>query len=185
MRTLGLIMTILFCYAAVVLLVAWPDLRELYIARNWRVTETDGPAGELQGIHVNVDQARAMVLPTTQDRAIVYARLSLQGDPVRMREWLGCDIGLTDESGHKWLPLFNPVGQQIAQMLGDKDRNQLSCGQALTMVEDADTPVFSDQAFLVPVDKLQELRFQISGMRTRPYAISLTFKPVLQVPPPG
>lgn len=166
-----------------VLLVAWPDLKELRRGGNWNVTASEGDRGELDGVTVSIDQARAMIFPAMPDRAVLYLRLGLQGDPDRMRAWLMCDLALTDSAGRAWRPFSNAVGMQIIDLLGDQADDYTSCSQSLAMGPAGGGPSMSVQAFLVPISVLNDLRLRISGMTTRPYALSLPLRPVLRPPP--
>ncbi|RJE82490.1 hypothetical protein [Paracoccus onubensis] len=182
MKSIGLVIATLFFFGLSVLIVAWPDLKELRRGRNWDVAQSDQSEGELHGVRVFVDQTRAMILPAAPDRALIYLRLGLQGEPDQMRDWLSCDIGLTDDSGRKWLPLANAAGAQITGFLGD-DPYEQSCNQSLSMPPEDGSPSFSGQPFLVPADVVGGLRLEISGLNTRPDALSLPLNPVMQLPP--
>jgi hypothetical protein len=184
MKRLGWIALTLVFLVLSCLLVAWPDLRELRHGRNWNVTRIEGASGELAGVMVSVDQARVMVLPEVPDRAALYLRMGLQGDGQKMRDWLACDLALTDDQGRVWRPLRNFVGLQIIDALGDERDTDNSCDQSRILAPGDGSPSMSVQAFLVPVDVLDSLRLRISGMTTRPDALSLPIRPVLR-PPPG
>ncbi|MFH5773786.1 hypothetical protein ACHFJ0_05990 [Paracoccus sp. NGMCC 1.201697] len=183
MKTLGLIAATLLFLALSVLVVAWPDLETLRQNRNWNVTQSDQPKGELRGVRVFVDQARAMIMPVAPDRAIVYLRLGLQSDGPPLRDWLSCDIGLIDGAGRRWLPLANMAGTQIVKVLGDAGASGRNCDQSLSLAPEEGGPSFSELAFLIPSDLLDQLRLEISAMKTRPEALSLPFRPTLTLPP--
>ena len=183
MRQLGWITLSLLFTGLSVLLVAWPDLQELRRGGNWSVTASEGDRAELDGVTVSIDQARAMIFPIMPDRAVLYLRMGLQGDRDRMRDWLICDLTLTDSKGRAWRPFGNAVGMQIIDLLGDQNDGYTSCSQSLAMAPEDGGPSISVQAFLVPVAVLKDLRLQISGMTTRPRALSLPFRPVLRPPP--
>ena len=119
-----------------------------------------------------------MILPSLPDRALVYLRLEVQGDEDRLRGWLMCDLGLTDAQGRKWLPLTGEIAVQIGKLLGDPGDPHRGCSQTLSGGE-----ALSVQAFMLPVDALNDLRVEISGASTRPDALSLPFRPVLRPPP--
>lgn len=182
MRQLGWITLALLFTGLSVLLVAWPDLRDLRRGQNWNVAGIDGDTGELNGVTVSIDQARAMIFPAMPDRAVLYLRMSLQGDPDRMRDWLMCDLALTDGRGRAWRPFSNAVGLQIIELLGDPGDNYNNCSQSLALRPEGGGPSMSVQAFLVPVPVLKDLRLRISGMTTRPHALSLPLRPVLRPP---
>ena len=184
MRHLLAIAAALVLFVLTVALTGWADWQELRRGKNWNVTHSQQPEGELAGFRIFVDQGRAMILPAAPERAIVYLRLGAQGDPQLMREWLGCDLGLTDGQGRKWLPLSNLAGIEIVRLLGDGSGTEPGCPQSLNLPPEDGSPSFSGQAFLVPAGVLDDLRVELSGMATRPDAISLPFRPVLQ-PPPG
>ena len=71
MRQLGWITLALLFTGLSVLLVAWPDLRDLRRGQNWNVAGIDGDTGELNGVTVSIDQARAMIFPAMPDRAVL------------------------------------------------------------------------------------------------------------------
>lgn len=178
MRQVGLLALTLICAALAVLVTAWPDIREWRGAGNWRVARVEADRGTLDGVSVRVDAARAVILPSLPDRALVYLRLEVQGDEDRLRGWLMCDLGLTDAQGRKWLPLTGEIAAQIGKLLGDPGDPHRGCSQTLSGGE-----ALSVQAFMLPVEALNDLRAEISGASTRPDALSLPFRPVLRPPP--
>lgn len=183
MKTAGWIVVTLVFLAASALLVAWPDLRDLRRGMIWNVTQADSTEGELHGVRVFIDEARAMILPAMDDRALIYLRLGLQGNPAILEGWRGCDIGLTDSRGRKWRPLLNPAGFQIIDMLGADSEVDNFCDQSLILTTSEAEPSLSVQAFLVPIGLLNDLRVEFAAMATRPDALSLPFRPVLRPPP--
>lgn len=183
MKQFGWIVLALIFLVLSVVLVAWPDLRDLRRGKNWNTVAVAGDSSELAGVTVSVDQARAMIFPAIPDRAVLYLRLGLQGDRDRMRGWLVCDLGLTDGRGRLWRPLANIAGTQVIGLLGDAGDTDSNCSQSLALTPDDGGPSMSVQAFLVPSDVLMELRLRISGMTTRPDALSLPLRPVLRPPP--
>lgn len=182
MRQLGWALLAVICTALACLLVAWPDLIALRHGKNWTVTRLDAESGELAGVTVLVDQVRVMVLPDRPDRAVLYLRLGLRGDPQAMQGWVACDLGLGDDQGRIWRPLANIAGLQIIDLLGDPGDTDNNCDQARIMAPADGSASMSVQAFLVPVDVLDQLRLRISGMGTRPEALSLPLRPVLYPP---
>ena len=174
----------LLLFAASVLLVAWPDFRELRRGHIWNVAKSEAAEADLHGVRVFIDEARAMILPVMDDRALIYLRLGLQGNPEVLKGWMMCDLGLTDSRGRKWLPLLNLAGVEIVNMLGEDSPVDDSCNQSLIFAVSEEEPALSVQAFLVPIDVLNELRLEFAAMTTRPDAVSLPFRPVLR-PPPG
>ena len=183
MKTAGWIVLTLIFLAASVLLVAWPDLRDLRRGRIWNAAQIDTTEGELHGVRVFIDEARAMILPIMDDRSLIYLRLGLQGNPTTLESWRGCDIGLTDSQGRKWRPLLNQAGFQIIDMMGADSEADNTCGQSLIFATSEAEPSLSVQAFLVPIGVLNDLRLEFAGMATRPDALSLPFRPVLRPPP--
>ncbi|TKW67109.1 MAG: hypothetical protein DI616_08550 [Paracoccus denitrificans] len=182
MRTIGWLMLTLAFLAASVLLVAWPDLKELMHARIWNVSRSDDNETNLNGVRIFIDEGRAMILPAMDDRALIYLRLGLQGEPSVLESWMACDIGLTDGNGHTWRPLINQAGLEIIDMLGADSDVDDNCDQSLLFATSADAPSLSVQAFLVPVGALNDLRLQFAAMTTRPDAVSIPFRPVLRPP---
>lgn len=182
MRRLGWIALTLIFFALSVVLVAWPDLRDLRRGEVWQVNSTDAESGELAGVRVTVDQVRAMVLPGAPDRAVLYLRMGLQGQPDSLRAWLACDIGLVDSRGRIWRPLTNVAGLEIIAALGDEADGDNNCDQSRIMAPEDGSPSMSVQAFLVPSALLDDLRLRVTGFALRPAAISLPVRPVLQPP---
>lgn len=182
MKRLGWIALTLVFLALSVVLVAWPDLRQLRQGKIWTVTAIDGDSGELAGVTVVVDQVRAMILPRTPDRAVLYLRMTLQGEPERLEAWLVCDLALADDQGRIWRPMANVAGLQIIDALGDADDTDNNCDQSRFAPPEDGSPSPSVQAFLVPVDVLDKLRLRISGAAVRPDAVSLPIRPVMRSP---
>lgn len=183
MKQLGWITLTLVFLCLSVLLTAWPDLRQLWIGRNWQVSAVEAESGELAGVTVSVDAARAMVLTSRPDRAVLYLRMGLQGDREVLRDWLACDLGLTDDQGRIWRPLANIAGTEIIGLLGDPGDTDNNCDQSRVMAPEDGSTSMSVQAFLVPVEVLDQLRLRISGFATRPAALSLPVRPVLRPAP--
>lgn len=183
MKTAGWILLTTICFAASVLLSAWPDLRELRRNRIWNATQIDANEGELHGVRVFIDEARATILPDIDDRVLIYLRLGLQGNPEILESWLACDIGLTDSAGRTWRPLMNQAGLGIIDMLDPDSEVDDSCDQSRILATSAEEPSLSVQAFLVPIEVLNDLRLEFAGMTTRPDGLSLPFRPALRPPP--
>lgn len=180
-KALAALSATVLCFGLTVLLVAWPKYTELRQSKNWDIVATDQPQAELDGVSVDVDQARAFILPSRDDRASVYLRLGLKG--AAMKDWTFCDLALTDSKGRQWLPLTNDLGRAIQRALSDNPRSENDCSRSLNAEPEAGTFSYSGQTFLLPVEALDDLRVQLSGLSTRPKAISLPFKPVLrQIP---
>lgn len=184
MKQLGWIALTLVLAVLSMLMAAWPDLQELRRGSNWNLTETEENNGELDGVTVTVHRARAMIFPAMPDRALVYLRLGLGGERDRMRAWLICDLALTDGQGRVWRPLGASMGQVI-ELLGDQFDDYTNCSQSLAREPEHGDESMSVQAFLVPAETLSGLRLRISGMTTRPDALSLPFRPALRPPPAG
>lgn len=182
MRQLGWILLTLVFLALSLVLVAWPDLRDLRRGKVWEITRLDADSGDLAGVTVSVDQARAMILPGAPDRAVLYLRMGLEGDPEVLRDWLACDIGLSDSRGRIWRPLSNIAGTEIIAALGDEGDTDNNCDQSRIMAPEDGSPSPSVQAFLVPSSLLDDLRLRVTGFAIRPAALSLPVRPVLQPP---
>lgn len=182
MKQIGWIALTLIFLALSVGLVALPDLRDLRRGKVWTVHSIDAESGELAGVTVLVDQVRAMVLPGAPDRAVLYLRMGLQGQPDSLRAWLACDIGLVDSRGRIWRPLTNAAGLEIIAALGEEGETDNNCDQSRILPPEDGSPSMSVQAFLVPSALLDELRLRVTGFALRPDAISLPIRPVLQPP---
>lgn len=180
MRRLALILVVLICGTASVAINAWSAITDLRLSKVWRVTGVDADHAVLKGVELKPDIIRAAIFPARPDRAVVYLRLRLKGDPATMREWLSCDANLTDKDGHVWSPLFGALQQEVVMFLAEDEKADQSCGQALTDEPDEGGYVSSDQVYLVPVDRLDQLHLQVSGLRTLPDAISMKVTPVLR-----
>lgn len=183
MKQLGWIALTLVFLTLSILLVAWPDLVALRQGKTWSISATEADSGALAGVTVSIDEARAMVLPGTPDRAVLYLRMGLAGDPEILRAWLGCDLGLSDDQGRLWRPLANIAGLEIIDILGDEGDTDNNCDQSRILAPADGSPSMSVQAFLVPVAVLDRLRLRIAGMTTRPEALSLPVRPVLRPAP--
>ena len=180
MRRLALILVILICGTASVAINAWSAITDLRLSKVWRVTDVDADHAVLKGVELKPDIVRAAIFPARPDRAVVYLRLRLKGDPAVMREWLSCDANLTDKDDHVWSPLYGTLQQQVVMLLAGGEESLLSCGQALTDEPDEGGYVYSDQVYLVPADRLDQMHLQVSGLRTLPDAVSMKVTPVLR-----
>lgn len=181
MRRLGWTGLALIMALLSMIVVAYPDLMELRRSKIWQTDRVDASEAELHGARIFIDHGAAMIFPTLPDRAVVYLRLGVQGDPQALKDWLVCDIGLTDARGRKWLPLTSAAAPEIIDLLADGRAAGVSCSQSLARALPG-TASLSDQAFLVPVDVLNELRVEFAGIMTRPDAVSLSFSPALRPP---
>lgn len=184
MRKIGwLFLTVIFATASAVL-AAWQDMGELRQGRIWNLAKTDSAEGRLHNARVFIDEARAMILPGLEDRALIYLRVGIEGAPDALENWRGCDLALTDSEGRKWRPLQNRAGIEIVDMLGDDSEVDSSCSQSLILTPSEVRPTLSAQAFLVPIGVLNDLRLELAGLSTRPDGLSLPFRPVLRPPLP-
>lgn len=165
-------------FALTCLLVAWPSLQDLYRDRALRPVAAEGNAGIVSGVTIRVSTATAMILPQQPDRALIYLRLDLSGDPAAMSEWLSCNVSLRDSQGRRWRALYSPLGLKIIDLLGGQKAAGKSCQQALFAGEDN---ALADEAFLLPVDIMGDLRLDIHGEGTLPYTLSLPIRPVLRL----
>lgn len=177
MKQLAFLTMALVCFVVTVLLVAWPDILDLRRSKAWQLHETDGPSGRLGKIEVLSDTATMTVLPQLPDRALIYLRVGLQGDPEAIRSWFSCEVQLADSRGRLWLPLPNALGREITSLLGGDRATGRTCSQSLTLPPEAGGLSLSDQAFLVPADVVDDLRVVVHGFATLPKALSLPFTP--------
>lgn len=81
MKHLAWLALTLALFAATLLLTEWSDTRDLSHQREWDVARADGAEGELDGLHFSVREARAVVVASKPDRALVLVRLAVQGSP--------------------------------------------------------------------------------------------------------
>lgn len=179
MRKLLWITVALICTGAAVLIDAWPDLHALRMGRISQVTLAETEA-DLQGIRVTIADQVAAILPDRPDRAVIYLRLALQGDPQVMRDWRACDVSLRGDDGRRWLPLGEPSSGDVVTLLAAGAEAGQTCGQSLIFAEDAQSPSLSDMVFLVPSDRLDGLRLLVTGIALRPEAVSLSLRPALR-----
>lgn len=181
MRQAGWVIVALLLSLAGALVTAVPDLRELRVARIWRLVQTDAAAATLDNVEIRVDAAQAAVLEGMPDRTVVYLRLQLDGTPEDLHRWMACDLALVDGQGRRWLPLDTEAGWEIVELFAGEDAALFgySCSLSLIMAESGQ-PALSHQAFLVPTGQLNALRIELAGMKTRPDGVSLPLNPVLR-----
>ncbi|AGT09159.1 hypothetical protein [Paracoccus aminophilus] len=181
MRRIGWLVVALICAALTVVVIAWPALTELRQSKNWQITRVEGDSGTLGGVTVRVEAARGMIMPARPDRALLFLRLSLQGNPDELASWLGCDLALSDPKGRSWFPVSGALADQILDRLSDVGTSAPRCSQSLFRAPKGGATL-SEQVFVVPVDTLTTLRVELSSTTTRPKALSLPFTPRLRPP---
>lgn len=179
MRHLGWILAALILSALACLVVAWPALHELRDHNPTRITQAETPDGTLHGLHFRIEAARFTVLPQLPDRAVTLIRLDVGGDPNDMAQWLNCTVSVTDSKGRRWLPHYSQLGLEIAGLLGGEGLAGKNCRQVLAS-NGQDT---AEEAFLLPVDALDDLRLEIWDQAGLPDALSLPLKLVMRPPP--
>ncbi len=170
-----LVLLTLILTAATCLVVAWDDLVDLRKSKVWRHRSGD----TLAGATVFVEASQIMTFPERPDRALVYLRLRLEGQPEALQAWLTCNPVLIDAEGRRWSALYNQLGIEAVSAMGKDEplSTSRSCSQSLMS-----DPAISEQAYLVPRASVEALSLEISGLRTYPDALLIPLSLRVQLP---
>lgn len=183
MKTIALLVATLVFLGLWFLIGSWAAIDEFRHYKVLKLDRVEQSEGEISGVHVMIDQQRAMILPQADNQAVVYLRLRMKGKPEDLAAWQTCELALTDTQGRKWLPTPNDTGREAIKNLADGVEDDADCVRSLWRAPADGSPFFSQQAFIMPADALKDLRLQVSSVKSRPTALSLPFKPVLRQPP--
>lgn len=167
----------LILFAATLGLTAWPDFRDLSHQREWNVVPADAAEGELAGLRVGVREARAAVVDSRPDRALLHVRFDLQGSPAAATAWVDCRASLRGAGGETWLPLYDYSMRAAIRILAPDGKDNGDCNPGT--VSQAG-PVIFDQIYRLPVSALGNLTLHLSGYGTRPAALALDIKPMVR-----
>ncbi|MBS7544000.1 hypothetical protein [Ancylobacter oerskovii] len=177
MRQIFWLGTTLVFFTATLGLTAWPDLKDLAHQREWRVARVSTAEGELAGIRVEVRDARAAVVESKPDRALLLVRLDLQGPPEAAASWVDCRISLRGADGAVWLPLHSHSTRGAAKILAPDGKDNGTCN---TRSVSGDAPATFDQLYRLPSSALDDLTLHVSGYGTRPSALAFDIKPTVR-----
>jgi hypothetical protein len=167
----------LILFTATLGLTAWPDFQDLAHQREWNVVRAEAAQGELAGVLVSVREARAAVVDSMPDRALLHVRFDLRGSPAAANSWVDCRASLRGEGGETWLPLYDYSMRGAIKILAPDGKDNGDCNPGA--VSEAG-PVTFDQLYRLPMSALGNLTLRISGYGTRPAALALEVKPTVR-----
>lgn len=165
-------------FVATLGLKGWPDFRDLAHQREWDVTSADGAEGALAGVRVGVREARAAVVDSQPDRALLHVRLDLQGAPEAAKSWIDCRASLRGAGGETWLPLQDYSIRDAIRILAPDGKDNGNCSPGT--VSEAGPATF-DQIYRIPASALDDLTLRVSGYGTRPSALAFEIEPTVRV----
>lgn len=163
--------------AVLVALEGWPALREVAASREWRPVAASVEGGKLDGLQVAVAAQIAAIAELRPERAAVLVRLDLQVTPEARASWTDCRVSLQSPAGEIWMPLTSASADGAIKAISPDRRNHGACRLYSTSEQEGIEAVQADQLFLLPSDRLQGLRLHVSGLGTRPRALSFELTP--------
>lgn len=167
----------LVLFTATLGVTAWSDVKDLGHQREWDVVAANAAEAELAGVRVGVREARAAVVDTKADRALLFVRLDLQGSPEAAKSWVDCRASLRGANGETWLPLYDYRIRGAIKMLAPDGKDNGNC--STTAVSETG-PVSFDQIYRLPTSSLDNLTLHLSGYGTRPSALAFKLRPTIR-----
>lgn len=167
----------LFLFCTLTVLAAWPGFVDLRRSSEWEVVEAGGRDASLKGVQVRLLAAEGATTEQLPDRAAILVRLETVGDQEANDRWVDCRVSLLGEGGEVWLPLTAGNSDAVVRALSPDGENNRPCRSAYRDNDEAGKPLLSDQLFLVASDRMHGLRLHVSGLGTRPMALSFPLEP--------
>ncbi|MGB6103112.1 MAG: hypothetical protein WBF88_04605 [Pusillimonas sp.] len=180
MRQLGWLASACVLFAAVVAVDGWPALRELDSSREWRAIDAAPNGASLEGLQVAVETQVAAIAAQRPERAAVLIRLSMEVTPAAREAWKDCRVSLHDTAGKVWMPLTSANSDGAIKALSPDRKSFGPCRLYSTDERENKETILADQLFLLPADSLQTLRLHVSGVGTRPRALSFAIAPAVR-----
>lgn len=164
-------------FVMVVALEGWPALRDLNSNREWRSIDATPDGASMNELEVVVEEQIAAIAAQKPERTAMLIRLKMQVTPVAREAWKDCSVSLRNAAGQVWLPLTSASTDGAVKALAPDHKNFGLCRlYPRSETADAET-IRADQLFLLPSNKLEGLRLHVSGMGTRPHALSFALNP--------
>ena len=161
----------------------WPAWRELSQHKEWRSSETTSGSASMHGLQVSVDQQIAAIAAQRPERAALLIRLALRVTPDARKAWTDCRVSLHHDAGQTWLPLTSASADGAIKALSPDHQNFGLCRLYSHNESTDNETLLADQLFLLPSTSVQGLRLHVSGLGTRPQALSFALNPeVRQLP---
>ncbi len=174
MKTLGWIATTTILLLATLGLTGWSGFKNIGHQREWSAVTVDGAEGELHGVRVGVREARAAVVDSKPDRALLFVRIDLQGPQASIASWVDCRASLRSPDGQTWLPIYDYSIRGAIQILASDGKDNGNCNP-VDVTENG--PTTFDQIYRLPASALDNLVLNVSGHGTRPAALAFSIKP--------
>ncbi|MCB5362718.1 hypothetical protein H0484_02975 [Pusillimonas sp. CC-YST705] len=167
-------------FAAAVALKGWFSFTELASNREWQAIPAGPDGTALKGVQVSVQQQTAAITTQRPNYAALFVRLQLNLAPNASQAWQDCRVSLHGEDGQIWRPVTTGDVYGVVKMLARDGKNLGLCNMhSHTEQKEAETRG-ADQLFLVPVEALDTLHVHVSGLGTRPEAISIPLTPSIR-----
>lgn len=167
-------------FAVLVAVESRPALRELSANREWRLIDASPDGASMDGLRLAVQTQVAAIAAPKPDRAALLIRLNMQVTPAARRAWQDCRVSLRGSDGQIWMPVTNASSDGAVKFLSPDGKNFGLCRLYSRDGHEGAETVLADQLFLLPVDSLQGLRLHISGIGTRPRALSMAIAPAIK-----
>lgn len=183
MKKSGWLLTASVLFIAIVALEGWPALRDMSSSREWRVVNGSPNGTSMNGLHVAIEEQIAAISAQKPERAAVLIRLRMAVTPAARDAWTDCRVSLHDGAGQVWMPLTSANTHDAVKFIAPDHHNFGVCTLYPRTEPAGDETIRADQLFLLPSDGLENLQLHVSGVGTRPHALSFAVKPnIRQLP---
>lgn len=180
MKQLGWLTSASILFAVVVAIEGWPALRDLSSNREWRSIEAPPDGGSMEELQVTVEEQIAAIAAQKPERAAVLIRLKMQVTPAARKAWKDCRVSLRGATGQIWMPLTSASSDGAIKALAPDHKNFGLCRLYPRNEPAGNETIHADQLFLLPSGSLEGLRLHVSGMGTRPQALSFVITPAIR-----
>lgn len=167
-------------FAVIIAVDGWPALRELSANREWRAIDGSPGGASMDGLQVAVVAQTAAIAAQKPERAAVLIRLKMQVTPAAREAWQDCRVSLHSATGQIWMPLSSASADGAIKALSPDRKNAGLCRLQPKDDGNGNETVHADQVFLLPTNSLQGLRLHVSGVGTRPRALSFAIAPAVR-----
>ena len=177
MKQRGWIATAGILFALIVGIETWPAWQQLNKHHEWHKVEASANTATLNELQVTIEAHTAAIAAQRPERAALLVRLKLHLTPAARQAWTDCQVSLHNETGQIWMPLTSASADGAIKALAPDHKNAGACRLYAQGESEDEETLYADQLFLLPSNGLQGLQLHVSGLGTRPEALSFELNP--------